>query len=224
MIKDRSDAQRVVVTGGGGRLGSKLVRRFLDDGANVAAIVISDEEAARVPSAETTALVKIADVTDEDSVVTAFEELHDELGGLDAVIHTVGMWGQEVFAKTRLSSWEKMMSVNLTSAFLCFREAVRHMGDGGTLIAITSRQGADRGVGGQAAYSAAKAGIIRLVEAVADEHASSGITAHAIAPSTILFEEEGDGVQASEVVSLVVYLTNHGPSLDGATVRAYGSG
>lgn len=126
--------------------------------------------------------------------------------------------------ETRLASWEKMVSVNLTSAFLCFREAVRNMDDGGTLIAITSRQGADRAVAGQAAYSASKAGIIRLVEAVADEHGSRGINAHAIGPSTILFDEQGDGVRASELVTLAVYLTDHGASLNGATLRAYGSG
>ncbi len=201
-----------------------LVRRFIDEGDRVVAIVISDQEAARVPSAETETLVKIADVTDERSMTDVFQEIRDELGGLDAVIHTVGMWGQEALVETRLASWEKMLSVNLTSAFLCFREAVRHMEDGGTLIAISSRQGADRAVAGQAAYSAAKAGIIRLVEAVADEQASRGITTHAIGPSTILFDEDGDGVRASELVSLAAYLIDHGASLNGATVRAYGSG
>ncbi len=216
--------QRIVITGGGGRLGSLLVRRFLEEGARVAAVVVSKEEAARVPQSSSAVLVRIADVADENSVTDVFREISEEFGGLDAMIHTVGMWSQSELLETRLSSWEEMIAVNLTSAFLCFREAMRHMADSGTLIAISSRQGADRAVAEQAAYSAAKAGIVRLVEAVGDEGASRGITAHAVAPSTILFGERGDGVQASDLVSLAAYLTRHGEGLNGATIRAYGSG
>ena len=216
--------RRIIVTGGGGRLGSRIVGHFADAGALVSALVVSDEEASRVPvNGSGTAIVK-ADVTSESSVFEAFREIAGAHGGLDALVHTVGMWTGSPLLDTSQASWDEMIRVNLTSAFLCFREAIRHMDGTGTLVAVSSRQGADAGAGEQASYSAAKAGIVRLVEATAEEYANTGISAHAIAPSTILFDEAGEGVPAADLVSLVGYLVEKGASLSGSTIRAYGTG
>src|SRR5690606_29863362 len=115
----------------------------------------------------------------------------------------------------------------LTSTFLCFRAAVRLMQadrSGGRLVAIASRQGADGGVAEQAAYSASKAGVVRLVEAVAAEYAGTGITAAAVAPSTILFGGAGAGVPAEQVAALCAYLcSDDGAAHAGTVVRAFGS-
>ena len=120
-----------------------------------------------------------------------------------------------------------MLNLNLTSSFLVFREALRYMKDnGGGLVGITSAQGADRGVSQQAAYSATKGGLTRLIDSIAAEYKGTGITAHAIAPSMILFEEPYDnsGVPARDLAQLCVYLsTDAGRSLNGATLRAYGA-
>lgn len=217
----------VVLTGAAGRLGRVLTRRLLEAGAVVAAV---DAHAAQ-PAEEADRLRFYgADVTDERAVAEAFGRIREEVGVPSALVHTVGMWAGAPLAETALSDWETVLRVNLTSTFLCFREAVRQMrqaGQGGRLVAIASRQGADGGVAEQAAYSASKAGVVRLVEATTAEHAAHGITAAAVAPSMILFGEEGEsarGVPAQRVADLCAYLCAEGGAVhNGAVLRAYGS-
>jgi len=213
----------VVVTGASGRLGGPVMQRLAAEGATIAAV---DRDPSRL-SVHAPGRAFQADVTQEADVVGCFQQIGEAFGRVDALVHTVGMWEGRPFLETALEDWDRVMRVNLTSALLCFREAARLMqGRGGRLIGIASGQGADRGRGRQGAYSASKAGVVRLVEAVADELAGDGITAHAVAPSTILFEEGSDqqGVPVLDLVELVVYLCSPaGASLNGATLRAYGT-
>lgn len=218
----------VVVTGAGGRLGRLVAERLVAAGAAVAAV---DRSAPHVEGA----LGIAADLADERSTAAAFDRVHEALGVPRALVHTVGTWDGAPFADTTLDAWEAVLRTNLTTAFVCLREAVRRMqadGGGGAVVAIASGQGADRGVAQQAAYSASKAGVIRLVEAVAAEYGAStrgerGIAAVAVAPSTLLFGAEPagtPGVAAADVAALCVRLC--GPEAHvhaGATLRAYGS-
>ena len=212
----------VVVTGAAGRLGGWMMRGFADEGATVAAIV---RDPSRLPEGASGGVFK-ANVTDEAEVVAAFQQIGETFGHVDALVHTVGAWAGAPFLDTSLDDWETIVRVNLTSAFLCFREAARLMqGRGGRLIGIASGQGADRGRARQGGYSASKAGLVRLVEAVAEEFEGTGITTHAIAPSLILYDNDGDqkGVPVSDLVDLALYLYGPaGASLNGATLRAYG--
>lgn len=217
---DLSDTA-VVVTGAGGRLGRILVARVVAAGARVVAL-----DAVAPDDLPDGVAVRTADLTDEAAVEAAFAEAEQEAGALGALVHAVGMWDGQPLAETPLADWRRMLDVNLTSAFLCFREAARRMGTpgGGRLVAIASRQGADRGVAEQAAYSASKAGVVRLVEAAAAEY-EGRITAAAVAPSTLLFDGDGGGGVAAEAVAdLCVYLCGDGGAIhNGAVLRAYGT-
>lgn len=221
MISSDLSGKTVLVTGAGGRLGRVVAQRLLGAGARVVGLDAQEPEG--LPER---VVVHTADLTDERAVQDAFEAVEREAGAPDALVHTVGMWAGSPFAETPLADWQQMMAVNLTSLFLCFREAARRMGDDGRLVAIASRQGADGGVAEQAAYSAAKGGVVRLVEAVAAEY-DGRITAAAIAPSTILFggEEGAAGVSVEAVADLCVYLCGDGGLVHNGTVlRAYGRG
>lgn len=215
----------VVVTGASGRLGQRLVERFTQHGATIAAI---DLDADTIPGpAGTHGKAFSANVTRETDVVAVFQQIREAFGSPDVLVHTVGAWDGKPFLETSFDDWQRMIDLNLTSAFLCFREAARQMEErGGRLIGIASGQGADRGRAGQAGYSASKAGVVRLVEAVADEYNGTGLTAHAIAPSAIVFDENSDdkGVPVSDLIDLALYLcTSAAASLNGATLRAYGT-
>lgn len=213
----------VVITGAAGRLGGHMMQQFAAQGATIAAI---DRDPCRLP-ADAPGQVFRADMTDEAETVDAFVQIGEAFGHADVLIHTVGTWAGQPFLETALDDWEQIMRVNLTSAFLCFREAARLMqAHGGRIIGIASGQGADEGCAEQAGYSASKAGVVRLVEALADEFEGTGITAHAIAPSFIRFDPEANlqGVPVEHLVELALYLCSPaGASLNGATLRAYGT-
>lgn len=222
MLEARLENTIIALTGAGGRLGSVITRKLLDAGATVAAIDVRPID--ELPDG---AASFNADLTDEASVARTFAQIEEELGPLGGLIHTVGMWGGAPFAETDLDSWEAMLTVNLTTTFLCFREAVRRMnGRGGHLVAIASRQGADGGVAEQGPYSVAKAGVVRLVEAVAAEY-DGRITAATVAPSMILFggeDEDARGVSVEAVADLCVYLAGEGGGIhNGQVIRAYGT-
>lgn len=223
MTTDLSD-KTIILTGAFGRLGRVLTRRLIDDGAIVAGI--DRHTADPVVDSDRLHLFK-ADVSNEGEVEDAFAQIREAVGLADGLVHTVGMWDGQPFAETPLEDWETMLRVNLTSTFLCFRAAVRQMsasGTGGRLVGIASRQGADGGVAEQAAYSASKAGLVRIVESIAAEH-DGRITAAAVAPSTILFGDDGDGVAAEQVAALCAYLcTDEGAVHNGSVLRAYGTG
>ena len=224
MSEPALDGQVIVITGAAGRLGQRMVRRFAELNATVAAVNQNEEG---IPEHRHVHAF-VADVTQEDATRACFRDVAEALGPIDGLIHTVGMWAGGPLLETTLDDWRTVLDVNLTSTFLCFREALRHLSDdGGRLIAMASGQGADRGVAEQGAYSAAKAGVIRLVEAVTEECAGQGVTAHAIAPSMILFGGEGadaKGVPADDVVDLALHLyATAGDAVNGATIRAYGT-
>ena len=217
--------KKVLITGSTGRLGQQIVQAFAGTGASLVTI----DRSIKLDLVERNEHILLAtrgDVTDESSVTEVFNHIIAEAGIPDVVIHTVGGWDGRPFIETSLEAWRSMLALNLTSAFLIFREALRHMKtQPGALIGITSGQGADKGVAQQAAYSATKGGLTRLIESIAAEYEGTGITAHAIAPSTILYEPPYDqpGVSGGDIGALCVYLASDaGRSLNGATLRAYG--
>ena len=209
--------RRVLVTGAAGRLGRVLVQTLGAAGARVAAL---DREAPPVPAG---GLALAADVLDEAAVADAFARADAELGGLDAVVHTVGTWDGAPLAETSLEAWRAVLDLNLTSAFLVFRQAARQLGPAGVVVGIASGQGADRAPAEQAAYAASKAGVVRLVEATAAE--AGAPHAVAVAPSTIRFDGEGGpGISAEAVAALCARLCGpDGAHHAGATLRIYGA-
>ncbi len=210
----------IVVTGAGGRLASHILHALATGGATTVAI-----ERPGKPAVAGAVATYFADVSDERATEQVFAEIGAAHGRIDGLIHTAGGWDGRPFAETSLAQWDAQLVANLTTAFLCFREAIRHMGEGGgRLGAIASAQGADRGVAEQAAYSAAKAGVVRLVEAVAAEYSERGIHAFALAPSTIRYDEApGPGVSADDLARLCIDLFRpEARSMSGSVVRAYG--
>ena len=219
LLIDMSNKRTIVVTGSNGRLGSLIAKGFLAAGEQVVGMDRS------LPAHKDWSVIQM-DATNEQSVLDAFSELEAKFGPPAAVVHTVGMWAMSPLAETSLGDWEGLLKINLTSAFLVFRQAVRQMSaSGGTLIGIASRQGVDRGAASQAGYSASKGGLVRLIESIAAELGETGITAHALAPSTIVYGEDGKGVRAEDLVDHCKYLVSDvGASLNGGVLSAFGTG
>lgn len=214
----------VLITGAAGRLGRVVSASFEMAGARVVG-ADADPSSAEVEPCHGT------DLTDEQSVQDLFSRFERDGISFQTVVHTVGIWDGRPLIETDLEAWQRLVDVNLTSSFLVLREALRLRYKAKSelplrLIVFASGQGADRGVAGQAAYSASKAGVIRLVESIADEYADDDVTAHAIAPSMILFDgmEREKGIPVQDLANLCVLLAGPaGSALSGSVVRAYGS-
>ena len=228
----------VLVTGGTGALGSVLTRRLLDAGHRVAVTWRVEQEAIALASVteqdENLALIK-ADVTDPDSVAAATKETVMRYGSVDALVHLVGAWsGGRATHELSPETWDRMIEINLTSAFLCSRAVLPGMieRDRGRIVLVSSR-GARLERAGQAAYAVAKAGVGVLAEAIADETRGSNVTANVIAPSTIDTPANRNGmpnadftawVTPDEVAASVEFLVgDEAGALRGAWLPVYGN-
>jgi NAD(P)-dependent dehydrogenase (short-subunit alcohol dehydrogenase family) len=157
-----------LITGGAGGLGRACVDAFLDDGWRVAVPTHRSADGLREPAARHGGRLTWfdADLTAEEGAARAVERTLAWGGRLDAVVHTVGGYaGSGPLHEAPVAEWDRMMDVNLRSAFLVARAALPRMGEGGSLVFVSSRA-ALRGRKGHAAYAVSKAALLTLVEAI----------------------------------------------------------
>ncbi|HET8628688.1 MAG TPA: SDR family oxidoreductase, partial [Thermomicrobiales bacterium] len=127
------------------------------------------------------------DLTDEEQVGGAFARAVAHFGGLDGLAALAGGYaGGAPVSETDLATWRGQQDVNLTTAFLACRAAVPHLvaRGGGAIVTVGSRP-ALHGAATVAAYSAAKAGVLRLTEALAAELRDQDIAVNCILPGVI---------------------------------------
>ena len=185
--RERFLDKTVVVTGGGAGIGRADTLAFAREGATVAVLDISEEGAqetvglARQEGAE--ASFVRCDVTDESAIESAMQTVVSQSGRLDVLVANTGVVHVGAVDSTSLDDWNRMISLNLTSAFLCAKHAIPHMRatGGGSIVCMSSGSGF-RPRAGIAAYAAAKAGVITLVKSLAKENAAHGIRANCVAP------------------------------------------
>ena len=176
------------VTGASRGIGRAMAAALADAGADVAVVARTAaglaDVADDVTAAGRRAVVIPADVTDEASVAAAVGTAIDELGHVDIVINNAGGSNFMVgFRDLRISGWEKLIRLNLTSAvYVCHAFADHLLGRGsGSVINVAS-------VAGVASaplltpYGAAKAGLISLTKSLAVEWAASGVRVNALCP------------------------------------------
>lgn len=176
-----------LVTGGTGGLGRAVVAAFLDAGWRVAVPTHQrgDDALSGLASAHGDRLISFAaDLAAEEGAASSVRRTVEWAGGLDAVVHTVGGYaGGQPLHETSIADWDRMMEVNLRSAFLLVRAAVPRIRPGGAMIFVSSRA-AVAGRRGHAAYAISKAALLTLTEAVAEENRGR-LRVNAVLPGTI---------------------------------------
>ena len=169
--------RRVLITGGGTGVGADLARGFAGAGAEVVIagrrLAPLEAVAAGLPDVHCVQ----ADVSSEDSVAA----MYAAAGPVDIVIANAGAAESAPLGRTSIAVWERMLSVNLTGAFLTLREGAGQMRGWGRLIVVASTAGL-KGYGYVSAYTAAKHGAVGLVRSIAQEVARKDITANALCP------------------------------------------
>lgn len=180
-------ARTVLITGGTGALGKAATRRFVDDGHRVAVTWRVAREIEGLSDLTDRVTLVETDVTDEASVKSAVDHISARLGPIEVLVHLVGGWkGGEPVQEHTLETWNRMLKLNLRSAFLCCRAVLPAMQEGGWgRIVMVSARAARAGHAGQAGYAVAKAGVAVLAETIAEENKGTDVTANVVAPSTI---------------------------------------
>lgn len=219
----------VVVTGAAGGVGSALVRRFLAEGMNVVGSVRREGE-----KLEQGAISVQADVTNEQEVKKLFDAVEKQFGSPDFVVNTVGGFlPSKRFSDVTEEEWMSMMKINLTTAFLCTREAVRRMTKTkpGSIVNFSAMVGLEP-TAGKTPYAVSKAAVSVLTEAVARELRGTKISINAIAPGIVATEankesmpdaDAGKWVTLESIGDLVVWLCSEkSAAVSGTTFKAYG--
>ena len=145
------------------------------------------EVVAQIQEAGGSAEVIQGDVSLEKDVTKMFRYIRSTYKNLHLLVNNAGVTADGYIMTMSLEKWNKVISTDLTSTFLCTREALKIMFNAktkGKIINIASVSGVV-GLEGQANYSAAKGGVIALTKSVAKEVGSYGINVNAIAPGFI---------------------------------------
>jgi NAD(P)-dependent dehydrogenase (short-subunit alcohol dehydrogenase family) len=220
----------VVVTGASGALGAGVVATLVEQGAILHLPLVEPAIPAHLPSHVSVRPTTGVVLTDEAAVEGYFAGLPP----LSASIHLVGGFAMAPVVDTRLADFQAMHEINTVSCFLACREAVRAMrraGGGGRIVNVISRAALSPG-GGSIAYTAAKAGVAAITQALAAELRDEGILVNAVAPSTIDTPanraampdaDHRTWVQPREIASLIAYLASTAnTATSGALVPVYG--
>jgi len=181
-----------LVTAGGNGIGRASSLSFAREGA---AVMVSDidDAAAQAVAAEITAaggraLSIRADVTSESDVHGLIRTTLERLGGLDFAHNNAGnMWGTPSFGDYPLEDWDRTVNLTMKGVWLCMRAELPEMAarGGGAIVNTSSMAGVRTSIGANAAYSAAKAGVISLSEFAANAYAEQGIRVNTIAPGLV---------------------------------------
>lgn len=185
----------VVVTGAAQGIGAAIAQRFAEESAILVLLDLDSKRLQRTADETGKAPTTIVtDVTDEAAVDKAFARVEAEQGRVDVLVNNVGGARNAKLWDMTADDWDFTLRLNLRSAFLCTRAAVRLMMKqrAGAIVCMSS--GAREGTPwtahhtGGAAYSAAKAGIHGFIRDAAFELAEHGVRINAVAPGPITTE------------------------------------
>jgi NAD(P)-dependent dehydrogenase (short-subunit alcohol dehydrogenase family) len=178
--------KRVVVTGGTSGIGEATSRRFLDEGARVAALAVGADEVATAAERTPGIHALLCDVADATAVGDAFATIDELLGGIDVLVANAGISIRKPFLEIDPADWQRVLDVNLTGVFHCAQQAARRMiaGSGGVILMTASTNGLT-GHEYYADYNASKAGVILLARTMALELAPS-VRVNAVCPGYVL--------------------------------------
>jgi len=180
--------QRVVISGASGALGAAVAQAFAASGAHLALIDRAPDTKGLVKSlgGEPHFYLGEVDLTDAQQAQRALETVATRLGGLDALVNIAGGFRWETLTDGKVDTWDLLYNINLRTTLCASKAALPHFPSGrGRIINIGAAAAAAKAGAGMGAYTASKAGVIKLTEALAEELKDKGINVNAVLPSII---------------------------------------
>ncbi len=184
-------ARSVLVTGGNRGIGRAIAEAFVRQGDQVAVTVRSGEG----PEG---ALAVQCDVTDQDAVDRAFDEIEAAHGPVEVLVANAGITRDTLLLRMSDDDWQSVLDTNLTGTFRVVRRAAKGMLRlrRGRIVLVSSVVGM-LGSAGQVNYASSKAGLVGMARSIARELGSRSITANIVAPGFV--ETEMTEVLAEEL-------------------------
>jgi NAD(P)-dependent dehydrogenase (short-subunit alcohol dehydrogenase family) len=216
-----------IVTGGAGALGSAVCKALSGAAAKVMAIDYG------VLPAEQPGIGNV-DLSDAAKARAAIDKAVAEMGGLYALINIAGGFRWEKIGGGKIDTWDFLYTVNVKTAVNACQAALPHLlkAKGGRVVNIGAAAATKPAAAGMGAYTASKAAVLKLTEALADEVKNDGVTVNAISPTTIdtaanrkdmADADFSKWVKPEEIAALIEYLLSPAASaITGANIPIAG--
>jgi glucose 1-dehydrogenase len=226
------DGRRTLITGASSGIGKATALRFGAEGASVCVNYYSDPEradaeavCAQIDSSGKRAFTQQADVGDEQEVIAMVAAVVQHFGGIDVLVNNAGIEKQVPTLEMPLEVWNTVLRTNLTGAFLCLREAGKHMSaaKSGVIVNMSSVHEFIPWPG-FAHYCASKGGMKLLMQTVARELAPDGVRCVNVAPGAIVTPINQDvlaNAEAKRSVEAEIPLGHFGTAEDIAAAAAW---
>ena len=181
----------VVITGGAAGMGRTTSVMFAQEGAKMVVILDIQAEA----GAETIKMIEAAggkgkyiqtDVSNADQVTAAFDKIAKDVGAFDVLFNHAGTIIVKPLHESTEADYDRLMDINVKSAFLVCKRAVKDMSDnGGGSIVITSSIAAELGYALEAIYCMSKGAVLQLARTISVEYRDAGIRCNAVCPGFV---------------------------------------
>jgi NAD(P)-dependent dehydrogenase (short-subunit alcohol dehydrogenase family) len=244
----------MLISGGTGGLGRNLIKYFLN--CNLKLIIITyrsekemqslkselvngssvQQQQQQQKSSSTFTEVKFiqADITNQEQVKILISNIFEKYGQIHILVNLVGGYiGGKSIIELEESEWDKMIDINLKSAFLISKNIIPKMIENryGKLVHISSRTGI-KAEGNDSAYAASKAGLVRFVESVSKEVKNYNININCILPTIIDTEDNRKAMpnadftkwlKPEDLSNVILFLcSDHSKLINGAAIPTYG--
>ena len=215
-----------LVTGASRGIGAAIATRLAREGADVAITYAASpqraEEVTRaVREAGGRALALRADAADPAAVQAAVDEVARALGRLDVLVNNAGIAIVESLEKFTLADFDRMVAINVRSAFAAAQAAARHLREGGRIVTIGSVNAERMPFAGGAVYAMTKAAIVGLTKGLARDLGPRGITVNNVQPGPIDTEMNPAQGDFAESLKRLMVLPRYGQPADVASMVAY---
>jgi 3-oxoacyl-[acyl-carrier protein] reductase len=178
----------VLVTGGSRGIGRAIVDALVAGGRSVAFTYAQDETSARAVEEESGGKARAfqLDLQDRGRPRTLVPEVEAAMGELEGLVNNAGVRRESILAMTSDHDWDLVIDVNLGGVFRCCRAVLPGMihRRRGAIVNVSSLS-AIRGLSGQTAYAATKAGLLGLTRALAREVGRKGVRVNAVLPGLV---------------------------------------
>lgn len=184
-----------IITGAGKGLGKAIAKKFYQEEALLALFDIQYDLiknlAQELDSSGERVLPVEADVTDENRINQAMEEVYKKFGRIDILVNNAGISLHKPIKEMSIDDFNRVININLNGTFICSKSVIPYMEKQkrGKIVNIASLAGRTGRPGVGVNYAASKAGVIGLTQTLAREVGARGIYVNAICPGPILTEQ-----------------------------------